>query len=73
MRFLRRGCNRRRFEYNVSCIEYTEFDRLGIEDVPLELGSTSSAFPANTNVIYAQLAARDRNHLLMIARCLVAL
>lgn len=58
------------FEYNVSCIEYTEFDRLGIVDVPLELGSASSAFPANTNVLYAQLEAR-RREMREAAACLV--
>jgi hypothetical protein len=45
------------FEYNVSNLEYTEFDRLGIEDVPRELGGATSAFPANTNVLYVRLSA----------------
>lgn len=53
----RRRTPRGGFEYNISCIEYTEFDRLGIEDVPLDAGANTSAFPANTNVIYAQLGA----------------
>lgn len=44
-------------EYNISCIEYTEFDRLGIVDVPMDAGSGSSAFPANTNVLYVKLDA----------------
>jgi hypothetical protein len=45
------------YEYNVSNLEYTEFDRLGIEDVPRELGGATSAFPANTNVLYVSLDA----------------
>ena len=44
------------WEYNVSNLEYTEFGRLGVEDVPRE-GSCASAFPANTNVLYVALSA----------------
>lgn len=42
-------------EYNVSNVEYTEFARLGIQDSPAAHGR--SALPANTNVLYASLAA----------------
>ena len=43
----------------MSNIEYTEFERLGITDTPREMGSPSgaSAFPANTNLLYVDLAA----------------
>ncbi len=40
--------------YNVTNIEYTEFERLGISDEPAE-GSQFSRFPANTNVLYIGL------------------
>jgi hypothetical protein len=51
------------YEYNLTNVEYTEFDRLGIRDEPLE-GSSGAAqlsvFPANTNVLYVGLkAAQD--------------
>lgn len=34
-----------------------EFERLGISDQPLHEGSSQSAFPANTNILYVGLAA----------------
>jgi len=43
------------FTYGVSNVEYTEFARLGIEDKASEAGSTESAYPANTNVLYIGL------------------
>lgn len=39
-------------EYGVTNIEYTEFERLGISDVPTEAGGSESCFPANTNILY---------------------
>lgn len=39
-------------EYGVTNIEYTEFERLGISDVPTEVGGSESCFPANTNILY---------------------
>ncbi|GAX76097.1 hypothetical protein CEUSTIGMA_g3540.t1 [Chlamydomonas eustigma] len=51
------------YEYGLTNIEYTEFDRLGITDQPVEGAHDAaqlSAFPANTNVLYVGLtAARD--------------
>lgn len=44
-------------EYNVSNVEYTEFERLGIDDTPSDAAHGKSALPANTNVLYASLAA----------------
>lgn len=35
----------------------TEFERLGISDQPLHEGSSQSAFPANTNILYVGLGA----------------
>ncbi|CAG9465799.1 unnamed protein product [Pedinophyceae sp. YPF-701] len=47
------------FEYGVTNIEYTEFDRLGVEDSAHEDDEDSglSRFPANTNVMFLSLAA----------------
>ena len=41
----------------VSNVEYTEFARLGITDVPRDEGGNHSVFPANTNVLYVGLSA----------------
>eukprot|EP00899_Mesostigma_viride_P001069 jgi/Mesvir1/10963/Mv07850-RA.1 len=46
-----------RYEYGVSNIEYTELAHFGIEDQPREPGSDISRYPANTNVLYVDLAA----------------
>ena len=53
----KQGGGRHRFEYAVTNVEYTEFARLGIEDVAAEAGSNHSAFPANTNILYVGLEA----------------
>ncbi|KAK9801940.1 hypothetical protein WJX73_008251 [Symbiochloris irregularis] len=42
--------------YNVTNVEYTEFEKLGISDECAE-GSGYSRFPANTNVLYVGLRA----------------
>ncbi|BFI29308.1 UTP---glucose-1-phosphate uridylyltransferase [Marchantia polymorpha subsp. ruderalis] len=44
-----------RWEYGVTCIEYTEFNKLGILDVPIAPGSTQAQYPANTNVLFVDL------------------
>lgn len=41
--------------YRITNVEYTEFERLGIEDKGAEEGSSHSAFPANTNVLFVGL------------------
>ncbi|GMH42585.1 hypothetical protein BSKO_10504 [Bryopsis sp. KO-2023] len=47
-------------EYGITNIEYTEFERLGITDVAVSDESTTSCFPANTNILYVGLpAARE--------------
>lgn len=43
--------------YTLSNIEYTEFDRKGIEDRPIEDGSLYSSFPANTNILFFDIDA----------------
>ena len=44
-----------KYEYRLSNVEYTEFEKNGIQDVPLEPGSRYSAFPCNTNILFADL------------------
>ncbi len=44
-----------RYSYRVTNVEYTEFERLGIEDKGLSENSEHSAFPANTNVLFLGL------------------
>lgn len=41
--------------YHITNLEYTEFERLGIEDKGATEGSEYSAFPANTNVLFLGL------------------
>eukprot|EP00775_Hariotina_reticulata_P001593 gene1593-1933_t len=45
------------YDYAITNVEYTEFERLGITDQPKDEGSNHSAFPANTNILYVGLAA----------------
>ena len=45
--------------YNVTNVEYTEFEKQGICDVPAAPGSQYSCFPANTNVLYVGLKVAD--------------
>ncbi|MCB1085004.1 MAG: UTP--glucose-1-phosphate uridylyltransferase [Chlamydiia bacterium] len=37
-------------------IEYCDFEKCGIKDKPLEKGGTTSRFPSNTNILFADLA-----------------
>lgn len=46
-------------EYGITNVEYTEFERLGINDQASDCGSGHSVFPANTNILYVGL---DRAH-----------
>lgn len=43
------------FDYCISNIEYTEFEKLGISDAPLAPGSPYSIFPANTNILFGYI------------------
>jgi len=45
------------FEYTLTNVEYTEFEERGIADVPSEAGGTCSAYPSNTNILFANLKA----------------
>lgn len=48
------------WEYCITCIEYTEFSKLGIPDVPVSPGSMQAQYPANTNVLYVDLPAVEQ-------------
>lgn len=45
------------WEYGVSNVEYTEFDRIGFSDAADETSPSTSRFPANTNILYVDLSA----------------
>ncbi|XP_061376575.1 UTP--glucose-1-phosphate uridylyltransferase 3, chloroplastic [Gastrolobium bilobum] len=47
------------WEYGVSCIEYTEFDKFGITEKPLATKSLQADFPANTNILYVDLPSAE--------------
>jgi len=42
---------------SITNIEYTEFQKSGIEDRPASEGSSYSSYPANTNILFADIAA----------------
>ena len=41
--------------YGITNIEYTEFERVGLTDVAVHHNSSTSCFPANTNILYVAL------------------
>lgn len=43
------------FEYCITNIEYTEFERFGIKDIPREPNSRFSLFPSNTNILFVDI------------------
>ncbi len=45
------------FEYCLTSIEYCDFPKFGIEDCPVEQGSSFSQYPSNTNILFADIAA----------------
>ena len=46
--------------YCITNIEYTQFRKQGIEELPVCEGSPYSVFPANTNILFADLAAIEQ-------------
>ncbi|KAK8473790.1 hypothetical protein PHAVU_001G244900 [Phaseolus vulgaris] len=48
-----------KWEYGVSCVEYTEFDKFGITTGPLAPESLQAEFPANTNILYVDLPSAE--------------
>jgi hypothetical protein len=48
------------YAYNVTNVEYTEFERLSMTDEQAE-GSHNSVLPANTNILYVSLKVRAQS------------
>lgn len=57
MNVLREVKNEEGFTYCITNIEYTDFKQYGIEDAAERPGSPYSRFPANTNILFGDLAA----------------
>lgn len=45
---------------SITNIEYTDFSQRGIEDIPAKPGGSYSAFPTNTNILFANLTAVEK-------------
>ncbi|KAF9596503.1 hypothetical protein IFM89_012234 [Coptis chinensis] len=58
------------WEYGLSCIEYTEFDKYGITTGPTSYHSLQAEFPANTNILYIDLASAEKVGSSKSATCL---
>lgn len=43
------------YEYGITNVEYTEFSKRGIDDLPEKEGSPYSLFPTNTNLLFVDL------------------
>jgi len=52
---LREQSNGKGYYYCITNIEYMDLEKKGIADAPSELGTPYSAFPANTNILYADI------------------
>ncbi|KAH9702600.1 UTP--glucose-1-phosphate uridylyltransferase 3 [Citrus sinensis] len=48
-----------KWAYGLSCIEYTEFDKFGITRGPFSSNGLRTDFPANTNILYVDLASAE--------------
>lgn len=48
------------YTYNISNIEYTDFIQKGVPDLPAKPGSIYSAYPANTNILFADLKVVEK-------------
>jgi len=49
------------YSYCISNVEYTNFDRKGIGEVPLYEGSPFSMYPSNTNILYINIEAIQKS------------
>ncbi|XXG85906.1 hypothetical protein AAC387_Pa11g0905 [Persea americana] len=56
--------------YGVTCIEYTEFENFFITDTPISPTSLQTEFPANTNILYIDLASAEKVGSSQNASCL---
>lgn len=45
------------FQYCLTNIEYTDFDKKGIGEIPVHPGSSYSKFPTNTNILFIDIAS----------------
>lgn len=45
------------FEYCLTNVEYTDFEQKGLKDIPERPNSPYSAFPSNTNILFADIQA----------------
>ena len=52
--------NSSRFSYTLTNIEYTEFKKCGLEDVESGPDSGASAFPSNTNILFARIKTLEK-------------
>ncbi len=48
------------YRYTITNVEYTEFDHQGVKDVPKSPSSPFSQFPANSNILYANLKGLEK-------------
>ena len=48
------------FLYNISNIEYVDFEKYNIKDEPVDKNSKISKYPSNTNILFADLAAVEK-------------
>lgn len=48
------------FAYHITNVEYTDFTKQGIQDEPERQGSSFSIYPANTNILFADLNAIEK-------------
>ncbi|CAH2064010.1 unnamed protein product [Thlaspi arvense] len=48
-----------KWEYGISCIEYTEFYKFGISNKSPSSSSLQADFPANTNILYVDLHSAE--------------
>lgn len=53
------------YQYHLSNIEYCDFEKFGIEDVPIDRGEAYSCFTSNTNILFADLFSLEK----AIRRC----
>lgn len=49
------------YQYRLSNVEYTDFIQKGIKEVPICEGSSYSRFPANTNILFVDLATIEQS------------
>jgi hypothetical protein len=55
-----RGDKKSGYDYVISNIEYNEFEKYQLKDAPVMRGSIYSKFPANTNILFADLKSVEK-------------